>query len=277
MMSYYFDRVVAVSVSPDIYIRELKIKFEIKKSILPDQNYSRVDIYNLNTPTRNKITSDVNSVVKVEAGYVNTGGLISIGIGNISNVIHTVKSPDIITTIYSKDGFKAVANNYISFSFVNNSKLSSVIETIVAKLKLPVKFANYDKNIRIKNGYSYIGSIPDALNSLGRQYGFTWSIQNNELLILDGNTSTGNTILSLSSQTGLIESPELIIKTKNLNELKVNEYRVTALLQPQLQVGELVNINSILLNGVFKINELTHVGDITGDEWYTKMVVTTYD
>mgnify|MGYP003423069200 FL=1 len=78
----------------------------------------------------------------------------------------------------------------------------------------------------------------------------------------------------LSDKTGLVESPELIIKTKNLDLINKNEYKVVSLLQPQLEAGDLVQVESIVLTGVFVIKELIHTGDTRGNDWYTRMVVT---
>lgn len=272
-MMKYFDRISAIDVSPDIRVRDLRIKFEVKKNVTSNMNSARVDIYNLSQNTRNRITSDSSSLVRILAGYSQNTGLIEIGQGNISNVVHTVKSPDIITTIYSKDGFNAISNNPISLSFIDGSPLSAIIDTIIAKLGVPVRYADYNKNVRIKNGLSYVGSIPEILDILGREYKFRWSIQNGLLQILNGLSGTGNQSVFLSPSTGLIESPELVIKTKGLSQLNSNEYRIVSLLQPQLEVGDLVEVDSKLLSGIFIINDLVHVGDTHGPEWYSKMIV----
>lgn len=269
----YFDRVCAVDISPDIRVEKLRIRFEIKKSIIANTNYCRVDIYNLSQTTRNRITTDSTSLVRVLAGYSNNTGLIEIGQGNISNVVHSYKSPDIVTTILSKDGFNSTISNRISLSFIDKTPLSSIIDSITKKLNLPVKFANYNKSIQIKNGFSYVGAITDVLDQLGRQYNFRWSIQDGQLLILNGEQGTGNQSVFLSADTGLIESPELVIKTKKLQELKKNEYKVTALMQPQLQAGDLIQIESKTLNGIFIVNELIHIGDMNANEWYTNLIV----
>jgi hypothetical protein len=272
----YYERVCQIDISPDIRVENHKIKFEIKKSILSNTNSCRVDIYNLSQTTRNKITSDPSSLVRVSAGYAENGGLLNIGQGNVSNIIHTIKNPDIITTIYSKDGFNSVTNNNISLSFIGKTQLSLVMNAIIDKLKLPVGFTDYNRAGEFKNGYSYVGSIPDALDQLGSQFKFKWSIQNGQLQILNDQGSTNVQNIFLSNRTGLVESPELIIKTKKLNELNTNEYKIVALLQPQLEAGDLVQVESIALNGVFTIKELIHTGDTRGNEWYSKMVVASY-
>ena len=272
----YFNRVCSIEISPDIKVEDLKIRFDVKKSILSNQNYCRVDIYNLSQATRNRIASDASSLVRIRAGYVQNGGLVSIGQGNVSNVIHTLQHPDIITTIYSKDGFNSIIDNNISLSFKENTTLKSVIDAIARDLKLPVKFADYDQNATFKNGYSYLGSIPNALDQLGEQFNFKWSIQNDQLMIIRSGGSNKNKSVSLSAETGLIESPELIIKTKNLPLTNRNEYKVTALLQPQLEAGDLIDIQSKVITGTFVVKELNHLGDTRGNEWFTKIIVTNY-
>jgi hypothetical protein len=269
----YFDRICAIDITPDIRLTNFKIKFEIKKNIISDKNSCRIDIYNLNESTRSKISNDIDSLVRVEAGYTQNAGLVNIGQGNISNVIHEFKRPDIITYIYIKDGFKAVRNNVISLSFIENTPLSSVINALIAKINLPIRFVDYDKSIKLKGGYSFIGSVSEALDQLGEQFSFNWSIQNGEIQILNKNKSTGKQIIFLSSTTGLVDNPEEVILTKDLKKRVNSEYKVVSLLQPQIEVGDLIQIESKLLNGQYKINELEHKGDTRGNEWYTTMTV----
>jgi hypothetical protein len=272
MMKYY-KRVCRVTISPDLEITDLRIAFEIKKSIESNINTCKVDIYNLSQITRNRITSDPKSLVRVEAGYKENTGLVSIGEGNITNIAHSYKIPDVVTSIYSKDGFNNTKSNLISLSFVDGTLLSDVLDIIIQKLNIPIRYVDYDRQKKIINGFSYVGTIPNVLDKLGSIYGFIWSIQNGQLLILNGLNSTGNQDVFLSAETGLISTPELVIKETYVETLQKNEYNVVSLLQPQLEVGDLVAIESKTINGNFKINELTHIGDTHGETWYTNMIV----
>ena len=272
----YFDRVCRITVSPDISVENYRITFEVKKSILSNINSCKVNIYNLTQTVRNRITSDSYSLIRVEAGYRQNTGLVLIGEGNISNVTHSFALPEVITTIYSKDGFKSITNNPISLSFIGKTKLNSVISAIIAKLNIPIRYVDYNRDMEFKNGFSYVGSIPNVLDKLGLQFGFIWSIQNGQLLILNGDKPTGNNDVFLSYETGLIETPELIIKNKDVSKINKSEYKVTSLLQPQMEVGDLVKIASKTINGNFLVNELTHVGDNMGNNWLTTMVVVNY-
>lgn len=268
----YFDRVCEVDITPDIKIAQHRIVFDIFKSIESDKNSCRIDIYNLSDETRNKIANDISSLVRVSAGYMQNLGLLQIGQGNISNVLHTIKSPDIITTIYSKDGFYATRRKYVSFSFAEKTRLKSVVDKIATELNLPVSFSNYT-DATVETGYSFVGNVKDALDELALQYNFSWSIQNGELVIIKANTSTNKKVVFLSATTGLIENPQKIIKTKTLDDIQRDEYKVVSLLQPQLEAGDIVEIDSKIIKGRFTIFEVGHKGDTRGNDWYTTMTI----
>lgn len=270
----YFDRVCAVEVSPDIKVEDLRIKFEVKKNIQPNLNSCKIEIYNLSTEVRNRISSDADSIVRILAGYKFNEGLINIGVGNVSNVLHNVKNPNVITTIFVKDGFNSLLNNNISLSFIDKTPLNDVIDYIITQLAIPVKYTEFDASVLLNKGITFFGSISRILNLLSTQFNFTWSIQNGELLIFNSAAGTGLNSVLLSEKTGLIENPNLIIKSKQLAELNQTDYLVVALLQPQMEVGDSVVIDSDVLKGIFTVTSLTHLGDTRGNEWYTKMIVT---
>lgn len=271
-----FNRIYSITISPNLLIENLKenlkIKFEIKKSLQLKSNFSRVDIYNLSEKERNAISSEQYAFFEMQCGYSEDVGLIKIAQGNVSDVTHYVSAPDVITTIYSKDGFKAIKNNYIQLSFTENTSTKTIIDTIIQKIGLPLRFSNL-KPQNIKNGYSFIGTVSDALQDLAMQYDFEWSIQNGQIQILTKNSSTTLKAFLLSAETGLIGNPNRTIKNKDFEKKEKGEYSVFCLLNPQLEVGDLISIDSNSLKGTFLIKELTHIGDNMGNEWYTKLIV----
>jgi len=203
-----FNRIYSITISPNLLIENLKIKFEIKKSLETKNNYSKIDIYNLSQKDRNAISSEQYALFKMKCGYSEDQGLINIAQGTI------------------------------------------------------------------KNGYSFIGTVSEALNDLGNQYDFDWSIQNGEIQILTKNSSTNFQAFLLSPETGLIENPTRTIKNKYFEKKDKGEYSVTSLLNPQLEVGDLVSVDSNALKGNFLIKEITHTGDTRGNEWYSRLIIT---
>lgn len=268
-----FDRIYAVEISPDIRIDGLRVKFNIKKDVKPDNNYCRLEIYNLSPDTRRKVTNESDALVRIQAGYRENVGLVEICQGNISAVSHAVSRPDVITTIHCKDGFAATRTNLISVSYGDGTPLYTIIENLTEELGLPVRFTAYDRNAILQSGFSYLGSIRDCLDLLSTQFDFQWSIQDGQLLILEMDGNTNRQAVLLSPDTGLIAEPEEVVSERDLDEPARGEYDVLSLLQPQLNIGDIVVIQSGALNGNFVVNEINHIGDNRGAEWVSKIRV----
>lgn len=267
-----FRRVCQIDVSPDISISGLKIKFDILKHIESEQNHAKIEIYNLSEQTRSQLTDNQDRVVRISAGYEEDLGLIEIGQGTISNVVHVKSPPEIITSIYVKDGFSSTRSNIVSLSFKENIRVGAIVDSISEQINLPKGIINLASNLRVQGGFSYLGHVSGALEQLSKQFNFNWSIQNGTIQILKQGTSTDRDIVNISYESGLIEEPEELIE--NPEDSKTREYKIVTLLRPQLQVGNKVNIKSADLEGVFTIREISHTGDTRDNEWYTTLRVT---
>lgn len=267
----YFHRLARVVVSPDIDVREHRIRFDITKSVEPEKNNARVEVYNLSPNTRSRIQR--NGLVKILAGYQNNLGYEEVGQGNVTDVSHVMNIPDIVTTIYVKDGVKATRGKNISLSFDDKASLSHVINAISSKLGISIKYSNFE-NKSIKGGYSFAGNATEALDDLAKQYNFTWSIQNGLLQILSKKKrTTGKTVVYLTSESGLIKSPEKKLKTTEEMLAEPDIWVVKSLLQPKMEAGDYVKITSKTLNGQFVIKQLKHSADTHGEEWETEIEV----
>ena len=86
-------------------------------------------------------------------------------------------------------------------------------------------------------------------------------------------------------RSGLIGSPERIIKgVKRIDKSKKRKvkktkadkkagWRVKCLLQPTLNPGDLIYLESIPVTGWFKIESLKHTGNYDGPDWYSELEV----
>jgi hypothetical protein len=132
--------------------------------------------------------------------------------------------------------------------------------------------------------------------------GLEWSIQNRDVQIINKGGVFKQKAIVLSSDTGMIGSPEQEAKTmtdkaaakegitrtqrgvdttyrvdKDGNKqerLRVLGYKVKSLLQPTLQPGGYVQVKSVGIDGeFFRIERLTHVGDNYGSEFQTELTL----
>ena len=280
----YFDRVckVVIEGAKVITIENSKIQFEIIKSKNAKENTAKVEIYNLAPATR-KLITEQDALVRIFAGYAQNKGLIEIGQGDISKVKHNRDKTEVVTEIYIAEGLQKIRDNPISISFSSKSKLklANVLDNLRTKSnnQFVFRLIDVDESKTIDNGYSDLGSLDQILNNLRLQFGFGWSVQNGIITIKGTKKSLANEIMLLTPKNGLILHPESVkhvsrrLEKSSITrqEKKVNS--IQALLQPHLQVNDIIAIASGDLNGKYEIQKITHKGDTRGNDWYSDMEV----
>ena len=278
-MINYFDRVCQVVIESvkRIDIADNKIRFEITKSINAGENIGRIEIWNL-TPEIRKMIHSTDSLVRVFAGYAQHSGLIELAQGDIINVRHNRSKCDIVTQIYIGDGNKNLRQKPISKGFEGEVRLSEIIATFQEQSGVPFRCVGVSKSAVVSGGYSICGGLASSLDDLCLVFGLNWSLQDGTILITGQEDEQQETILLLTPETGLIINPETV---KQVSEKLVDSdeplppcvYSVQSLIQPQLKVNDLIAVKSPSLDGVFRIQKITHTGDTRGNDWYSSMEV----
>ena len=281
-MSYYFDRVCKVVIlnTEALTIEDHRIKFEVTKSIAQKDNSAKIEIFNLSLNTRKKIGTK-ETVAQLYAGYSQNQGATQIGQGTICQVSSVRDKTEVVSRILLKDGLINIKNNPISISYETDVKLQDVLARIAKEAGLTLKVSGINSEV-IKGGYVLLGGIDYELSKLEKSFNFEWSIQSNVLLITGRKQINTHQILLLTPQTGLILNPESVKKvSQKLQKLKdkgeilndINTFQVQALLQPQLQLNDIIAVESQDFSGKFRIQKITHIGDTRDNDWYTNLEV----
>ncbi|WPY01544.1 hypothetical protein Trichorick_01457 (plasmid) [Candidatus Trichorickettsia mobilis] len=281
-MSVYFDRVCRVVVlnNEALSIEDHRIKFEITKAITQKDNSAKIEIFNLSNVTRKKIGIKETSA-QLYAGYKEYQGAVQVGQGVICQVTTIRDKTDIVTRMLLKDGLSYIKNNPISFSYEKDVKLEEVLKKIAKDAGLVLKSIGIDSKA-ISGGYTIFRSLDYELNQLAERFDFDWSIQDKALVVIGKKQNISQQVVLLTPDSGLILNPESVKKvSQRLQKLKdkgeilndIRLFHVHALLQPQLQVNDVIVVDSQDLSGKFRVHKLTHIGDTRGNEWYTKMEV----
>ena len=280
----YFDRVckVVIEGAKVITIENSKIQFEIIKSKNAKENTAKVEIYNL-APNTRKLITEQEALVRIFAGYAQNKGLIEIGQGDISKVKHNRDKTEVVTEIYMAEGIRKIRDNPISISFSSKSKLklSNIIDNLRTKSnnQFDFRLIDVDDSKTIDNGYSDLGSLDQILNNLRLQFGFEWSVQNGIITIKGTKKSVANEIMLLTPKNGLILHPESVkhvsrrLEKSSITKQDRKVNSIQALLQPHLQVNDIIAIESQDLKGKYEIQKITHKGDTRGNDWYSDMEV----
>lgn len=242
------------------------LRFEIVKSLAPKTpNTAELQVYNLNTDHRQQLQELERVYLSIEAGY--ESGMSLLFRGDLRDVTSSRNGPDWITTITSDSGRRARKKRIVK-SFAPGSSVASVLQS--AAQAMGVRLGNTAArtvNAKIAgtqatkffNGYALAGQIDEELDRLARSCGLEWSIQDDELQFLDYGEPLAQLAVRLTSQTGLLGSPEP--GNKGIVEAR-------CLIIPDLFPGRRVEMQSEHVRGMYRVETTKHVGSTFGPEWY---------
>jgi hypothetical protein len=240
---------------------DLKIEFDVSKSISSTQNDAEIKIFNLSESSRNAMGKELDEIT-LEAGYWPPLGSDNTGVifkGNIRDVQHTRDGPTIVTTVTCGDGDKGVRNATINKSYKKGTKVETVMNDVQSELekqgvgkgewKLP------DDLPTMKRPYAAVGSAKREMDILSRGFGFYWSIQNGNTEVMPGDDSIGG-IINITPESGMINVPTITD----------NGIKVAVLLNPEIKPGIKVKIESQVLEmnsegGEYRVGDCRYAGD----------------
>lgn len=282
-----FDRVYRLLVgkkgtNQGLEITELRIQFEIQKTVKKNPNKSSIKIWNLKKDTRAKLEQPDTRCV-LYAGYSEDAGPLLLFQGDVTYAWSSIDGPDIITEFELGDGSKEIRDTTISVGYNSNIKSKTVLNDVAKQMGIPLTLPSNAPERSWQHGLSFYGSAAGLLDKVTQATGLEWSIQNGNLQVIESGGVTTRQGIELAVDSGLIYSPERIRASKkevkkkpNTNELVpgkqgVDGWRVRTLLMPMLNPGDRVKLSSRFVDGVFRIAEVKHSGDSHEGDWQSEM------
>lgn len=261
-----FDRAYTLQVE-DLLISEVNIEFEVKRSLSAKvANSAEFKVFNLSDANRKKLQGMLGVFVSLEAGYQQGQSLIFRG--ELREAWSVRDRNEWITTISSETAGKARKRKRINKSFPAGTSVATIL-TSCAKA-LGVGLGNVDKkaaaaqlwNVKpasFSTGYVASGDALSQLDRVCRSCGLEWSIQDNQLQLLERGRALQEAGIILSKSSGLIGSPELG---------KGGVVRCDTTMIPGLYPGRRIELASHHVSGVYRIETTHHRGAFLGrDQW----------
>jgi len=271
-MARQYKRVYDLTVIPPggeaRIIRGLRINFEITKSILSFPNLARITLYNPNQETLSTLEEKYTRII-LNAGYEGDSRLLFKG--DIRNVFQTKTGRDRLVTIYSGDGEKSWQNATFNKTLSANLSVSSAIQEVL-KTFSDVTIGPLQGLPQVADklrGQVLSGSSKDIMDNFAEEYGFTWSIQDGEVIIAPYQEPLeGDEAVLITAATGMIGSPTIteigVDVTTLLNpRLLPNRAFIIESLNADVAIGNLFfrNIKRTSAEGLYKIQEVVFRGD----------------
>ena len=261
MSSVQFDRVCRLILGKDgsgIDFSGMRITFSIKKTSDAKANEAKIELYNLSPEHAQMLMEQWKDILLV-AGYKGSEQMIFTG--QIRQVTRKVQGTDRILTIESGDGDKAMQKGK-----VNKTHKKGYTDTQIAKdcqdgMSIPTAHQDPLPQKQHSRGKTISGSAAKNLSKIAMKHDVQWSIQDGQLLMLQGKNTRPNATFLINSATGLLGSPE---ETED-------GVRVSTLLNPAYLIGGYTVIESIDYNGAMRIESIEHTGDTHSSDWSSKL------
>lgn len=244
-------------------IEQLRVAFEIDKTINEKPNPAKIQVWNLNRDHINQLLSQDYKKVALSVGY---GELRQIYVGDITKTRIQREGLDFVLTLECSDGHQAYTQSRAKTTLKAGATDKQIVEELQKTMpKVQSGAIDIPNQRKLPRGRVLNGNSRDILNKIARNNKADWSIQDGALIFLPKDKVLNDDAVLISQDTGMINAPE---QTDEGLEL-------TCLLNPALQIGRLVKVESIIeyFNGEYKIVKLAHSGDGIGGDWHSKITV----
>ena len=170
-------------------------------------------------------------------------------------------------SITAGDGEHAIRTARASTSFAPGTTLADAIRSLGATMGLGggnLSSASAAASAVLLEGAVVRGPAAQELTRLCSSAGLSWSVQDGILQLLPIGRALSRVAVSLSPDTGLVESPT---RSKGVT------VKAKALLLPDLVPGRLVALESEAVRGTYRIDEVSYTGATRGDDWYADLTL----
>jgi hypothetical protein len=169
---------------------------------------------------------------------------------------------DFVTELQTGDGDEALAVAHIATAL----KPTNAYDVAVILLKamgsgqgnLPAVARELRSTTLYQQGGMLKGNPGDILSDLCKSVGLEVTVQNGQAQFLSLGQPLDGSAYELSSDTGLIGEPS--VDTKGV-------LCCMTLMLPGLKPGQLIYMNSLFVQGNYRIVSMMTVGDTSGNEW----------
>lgn len=265
----------------------IRVTFDISKDSSEEPNDHTIRIYNLAADTRKALEEpDLRCVLY--AGYAEEGGPLLMASGTLVFAYTRFEQPDIVTELIVKDGFTEIRDTAVSIGLGPGAQASTIIRDIARQMGLPLVMADELPDRRWQQGFSFYGAARTALHKVAQGAGLEWSIQNQQLQVVQRRGTTRRQAVVLAADTGLLGYPERTreaarekarVKDKrtgdDVNLVSAQQqrdgWRVTSLLLPTINPGDLVKLESRSVESFLRVEAVRHTGDSEGGDWQSEL------
>jgi hypothetical protein len=249
----------------------LRISFHVEQNILTVPGFSSIKLYNLTPQTRLAISTPGAWRCEINVG-TETMGMQEIYSGAVIKGITEKIGPDVITTLWCHANFIERMTSFQTRTWRAFSPIQDVLKDCAKELGVKWDASRVDiPNFEIgSGGFAFAGLTKDALDKLAFQYGFSWTISNDCLQVLqDGKSFPRAHSVSYKNNVLMSAIPSLDGPMKIMYAVLVKAY-----MNPMIWAGDYIVLESSVnsdLNGSWLVHSINFDGSTFSDEWMMTM------
>ena len=250
-------------------IENLRIQFDIQKSLGSSPNTCELTVTNVAEGTRDQLA--VTPLVAIlEVGY-GDGELQRIASGDVIRVVHERDGSDWTTKLQLRDGGRALAHARAEVTYRQGATVASVVRSVAASmgLRLPPAADNLPgMQVGMAAAATLAGRASEELSRLLAPLGLGWWVQDGDLVVLQARGIRPGEAIVIDEAAGMLGSPKWGNPPKPGKRPPLS---VECLLFPELEPGRQIQVKSRVANGQFKVTKVGHAGDTHGGGWMTSV------
>ena len=259
------------SVGEQITIENLRIKFKIERSLSKHPDVCDINVYNLSDRSRIDVESKPLRV-QLDAGYRELPRLMFVG--DLRFAMTELANETWDTLLQCGDGDRAHFGAKLSKSYGAGTPIKQVLKDVAGTMGLVLpKNVLQDPALdaQFSAGKHAHGRSRDLLASLLSPYGYTYTRQGGQIVVLRENETSPGEAIPISEKQGMIGTPEFGSPPKSG---KPPHIKVKLALYPELCPGQTIDLNSRFKKGLFRIEKARHEGDtMSKDGWVTEIEI----
>lgn len=274
-------------------IKDLRVQFEVEKTVESAPNEAKIKIFNLTPEHEAQIKEEFDEVI-LNAGYKDNIGMIFRG--NIQNVYRYRDKTDTITEIVASDGDKDFRLATLNTTFAAGSTNMDIVDASIDSFQ---GVGNTNRGTIAIPGKVYLrgkvvtGNSRAALDNVSKECGVNWSIQDGELHMIGVDDYLPDNTIVINKDTGMLGSPTVTDKGVEvrcllnnllrvngqieLDRASINEKKTSKKFKKSKKAGskekvELDGTERTDATGLYKVMNLKHKGDNRASEWVSTSV-----
>jgi hypothetical protein len=159
----------------------------------------------------------------------------------------------------------------VSVSYNGKVNWKTIFDDIAKQMGVVPVYSYNATFTDVSNGFSYAGLAKNVLTKGCNCCGLSWSIQNGVLQIKKNGDAMSTQVYLLSSDTGMIGSPEKVaVKDSEDSSVTRTGWDVTFFLNGAIDVNDYVKLVSRDVTGYFYVYSIQIAGDNISGDWTCK-------